>query len=213
MMPPVPIDGDTEGCNATEFTFYVKGEDDKWYDKDGKASDTEVGITVPAGGTVTITSIPVQKYTVTEADAAGTAKTGYEVDSSKSTIKLENVSVTKGAVTSAELINAYKKLVTKGYIDLTKTISGDVTQEDLDKLTFTVKDSEGKTVATLKLGEDFEKVPNSGEGTKGTYKLKDSKLIEVADASKTYTVEETMHTLESRTRSAVAARLPARQQT
>ena len=94
------------------------------------------------------------------------------------------------------VINTYTRKTTKGYIDLTKTISGDVTQEDLDKLTFTVKDSEGKTVATLKLGEDFEKVPNSGEGTKGTYKLKDSKLIEVADASKTYTVEETMHTLD-----------------
>ena len=189
------IDGDTDGCNATEFTFYVKGEDDKWYDKNGAASDTEVGITVPANGTVTITSIPVQKYTVTEADATGTAKTGYEFVLADSTIKEENVAVTKGNVASAELINSYKKIVTKGYIDLTKTISGDVTQEDLDNLTFTVKDSDGKTVATLKLGEDFEKVPNSGEGTKGTYKLKDSKLIEVADASKTYTVEETLHTL------------------
>ena len=190
------IDGDTDGCNATEFTFYVKGEDDKWYDKNGAASDTEVGITVPANGTVTITSIPVQKYTVTEADATGTAKTGYEFVLADSTIKEENVAVTKGNVASAELINSYKKKVTKGYIDLTKTISGDVTQEDLDLLTFTVKDSDGKTVATLKLGEDFEKVPNSGEGTKGTYKLKDSKLIEVDDSSKTYTVVETLHTLD-----------------
>ena len=93
------------------------------------------------------------------------------------------------------VINTYTRK-TKGYIDLTKTISGDVTQEDLDKLTFTVKDSDGKIVATLKLGEDFEKVPNSGEGTKGTYKLKDSKLIEVDDSTKTYTVVESMHTLD-----------------
>ena len=190
------IDGDTEGCNATEFTFYVKGADGKWYDKDGNPSDTEVGITVPADGTITITSIPVQKYTVTEADATGTAKTGYEFVLAESKVKDENVTVTKGAVASSELTNSYKKLVTKGYIDLTKTISGDVTQEDLDKLTFTVKDSDGKIVATLKLGEDFEKVPNSGEGTKGTYKLKDSKLIEVDDSTKTYTVVESMHTLD-----------------
>ena len=50
-------------------------------------------------------------------------------------------------------------------------------------------------IAGDRLGDDFEKVPGSGDGTKGTYKLKESELIEVADASKTYTVEETLHTL------------------
>ena len=130
------------GCNATEFTFYVKGADDKWYDENGDPSDTEVGITVPAGGTVTITSIPVQKYTITEADATGTAKTGYEFDSDHSTIKLENVSVTKGTVASAELINAYKR--STGSLKLVKTIDGPTGCTGATEFTFYVKGEDGK---------------------------------------------------------------------
>ena len=134
-------------------------------------------------------------HTLDGFDVTVTNKIGSGSETAGETATVAGASTDSTKPTEVAFKNDYTKKVTKGYITLEKTISGDVTQEDLDNLTFTVKDSDGKTVATLKLGEDFEKVPNSGEGTKGTYKLKDSKLIEVADASKTYTVEETLHTL------------------
>ena len=132
-------------------------------------------------------------HTLTGFDVTETYKIGSTTgDGTEASVT--GVSTDSTKPTTVEYTNEYKKQVTKGYITLTKTIKGDVTEEDLSGLTFTVKD--GNTViATLKLGEDFVKVEGSGEGTKGIYKLKDTSLIEVKDSSKTYTVEETLHTL------------------
>ena len=132
-----------EGCGKTTFKFYVFGEDGKWYDENGDPSDTKIGIDVPANGTVTITSIPVQKYEITEDDASGTAKAGYEFVLSGSTVKLEDVAVTKGVVEQAELINKYKR--STGSLKLIKTVSGPTGCTAANaEFTFYVKGANGK---------------------------------------------------------------------
>ncbi len=73
-----------------------------------------------------------------------------------------------------------------GYITINKTIEGPVTQEDLDGLSFTVTDGADFTV-TYWLGKDFEQNTKTGE-----YVLKNA--IKVSDASKEYTVKETLTT-------------------
>ena len=45
------VTGEAGGANTTEFTFYVKGADGKWYDKNGDPSSTQVGITVKSTDT------------------------------------------------------------------------------------------------------------------------------------------------------------------
>ena len=68
------VTGESGGANTTSFTFYVKGEDGKWYDKDGNPSDTQVGITVDSSNAdgVEVKNLPVQKYDITE-KTSGTA--------------------------------------------------------------------------------------------------------------------------------------------
>ena len=86
--------------------------------------------------------------------------------------------------------NDYQRIIKPGYINITKTIKGDVTQEDLDGLSFTVKDGD-TVVGTYRLGVDFEQNAN------GVYELKQP--IEVDDSAKTFTVEETLKTKEGYT--------------
>ena len=81
----------------------------------------------------------------------------------------------------------FNRKVVPGYINITKTIQGDVTDEDLKGLTFTVSDGENFQ-ETYKLGDDFK------VNSQGIYELK--KPIEVPDSAKKYTVKETLHTLE-----------------
>ncbi|MCR4703797.1 MAG: hypothetical protein K5665_09060, partial [Saccharofermentans sp.] len=79
----------------------------------------------------------------------------------------------------------YNRKVIPGYINITKTIKGEVTEEDLKGLTFVVKD--GNTiVGSYALGKDF--VKNSSD----VYELKTP--ITVSDYAKKYTIEETLHT-------------------
>ena len=73
-----------------------------------------------------------------------------------------------------------------GYITITKTIEGPVTHEDLDGLSFTVTDGADFT-ETYWLGKDFVRNTKTG-----VYKLKQN--IQVSDASKEYTVTETLTT-------------------
>ena len=82
----------------------------------------------------------------------------------------------------------YNRKVVPGYINITKTILGDVTEEDLQGLTFSVK-SDGVEIASYLLGRDFEKNPFTGK-----YELKYP--LVVLDSAKRYTVEETLHTVE-----------------
>ena len=76
-----------------------------------------------------------------------------------------------------------KKDVDKGYIKLTKTIEGPVTDNDFDNLTFTVKEKGSSEVGkTYKFG-DFTTVTSSTG-------IKRELVIEVADVTKQYDVIE-----------------------
>ena len=74
-----------------------------------------------------------------------------------------------------------------GFIDLTKTIKGDVTEEDLSGLKFTVKRG-NEVVAELKLGEDF-----NDDDSDGTWTLNEP--LRVAPG-RNYTVIETLTTTD-----------------
>ena len=80
----------------------------------------------------------------------------------------------------------FNRKIVPGYMNITKTIKGDVTDEDLKGLTFTVTDGD-KYTETFRLGEDF--VVNSN----GVYELRQP--ITVPDAGKEYKVTETLHTV------------------
>ena len=80
----------------------------------------------------------------------------------------------------------FNRKIIPGYMNITKTIKGDVTDEDLKGLTFTVTDGD-KYTETFKLGEDFVK------NASGVYELKTP--ITVQDAGKQYKVTETLHTV------------------
>ena len=85
----------------------------------------------------------------------------------------------------------YNRKIVPGFINITKTIKGDVgdvNEEDLQGLTFSVK-SDGVEIASYLLGRDFEKNPFTG-----IYELKYP--LEVLDSAKRYTVEETLHTVD-----------------
>ena len=123
-----------------------------------------------------------------------TVSTSYTVDGGASqdgeTAKLLSVSEDSSNPTTVAYENDYQRIIKPGYINITKTIKGDVTQEDLDGLSFTVKDGD-TVIGTYKLGVDFE------QNASGVYELKQP--IEVDDSVKTFTVEETLKTKEGYT--------------
>ncbi|MBP5774511.1 MAG: hypothetical protein J6W36_02310, partial [Clostridiales bacterium] len=141
------VTGEAGGANTTEFTFYVKGADGKWYDKNGDPSSTQVGITVKSTDTdgVKITGLPVQKYNITE-KTSGTASDGYELDTANSDTSKENVAVTKDNETTVTLINSYKTKTAQetGDIILKKTVSGETGGAKTTNFTFYVKGADGK---------------------------------------------------------------------
>ena len=81
----------------------------------------------------------------------------------------------------------FNRVKVPGYMTLTKTIEGDVTEEDLAGLTFTVTDGEDFTVE-YKLGRDFTK------NTSGVYEL--TTPLTVPDSETKYTVTETLYSLD-----------------
>ena len=183
------------GSSSKSFTFYVKAGENEYLQADGTIGTTPHPFTVKSGETC---KVPVdyaafgKKLTVEEetsgsnVEISGYDFTGVSYSSNNGTVTIDTAADDK----TVSIENSYQKQPDKGYITLTKTIEGDVTDQDLKGLTFTVKDGD-TVIATFTLGEHFEKVPGSGEGTKGIYKLKG--VLEVDDASKTYTVEETEH--------------------
>ena len=82
----------------------------------------------------------------------------------------------------------FNRIQVPGYMTITKTIEGDVTEEDLNGLTFTVTDG-GAFTKVYKLGKDFTKNP-----TTGIYEL--TTPITVPDAETQYTVTETLYSLD-----------------
>ena len=81
----------------------------------------------------------------------------------------------------------FNRVKVPGYMTLTKTIEGDVTEEDLAGLTFTVTDGEDFTVE-YKLGRDFTK------NSSGVYEL--TTPLTVPDSETKYTVTETLYSLD-----------------
>ena len=81
----------------------------------------------------------------------------------------------------------FNRVKVPGYMTLTKTIEGDVTDEDLAGLTFTVTDGEDFTVE-YKLGRDFTK------NSSGVYEL--TTPLTVPDSETKYTVTETLYSLD-----------------
>ena len=120
-----------------------------------------------------------------------TITTSYSVDggtiNTGKTATLNGVSDNADKPTTVDYSNAYEKIVKPGYINITKTIKGEVTQEDINGLAFVVKCGD-TVVGTYKLGLDFKK------NSDGIYELK--KPIKVEDCEKTYTIEETLETVE-----------------
>ena len=91
---------------------------------------------------------------------------------------------------------------------INKTISGPVTESDIEGLTFTItyKDADDNYVTITKTIKDDFDVTKNADGTY-TCTLKD--VIEVPDASKSVTVEETLYDLSSKgcTSSVVSSRV------
>ena len=99
------------------------------FDKDGKPSATQVGITVKGNDSngVTLTGIPAQKYDITEADGNAAAADGYELDGANSEIFKSDVAVSKDDPQTVTLKNAYKKSSAPetGNLTLKKTVTGE----------------------------------------------------------------------------------------
>ena len=81
----------------------------------------------------------------------------------------------------------FNRVKVPGYMTLTKTIEGDVTDADLAGLTFTVTDGEDFTVE-YNLGRDFTK------NSSGVYEL--TTPLTVPDSETKYTVTETLYSLD-----------------
>ncbi len=128
----IDADNITEEEYEGALTFSVKTADDKWLNKDGSVSDTEVLFTLKndfdrqEDGTyvLTIKDVEVGKYTVTEENSA---VEGYKLVTEKSTTEGE-AEVTKGETAEVDLVDAYEKEL--GKIEITKTIDAEnITEE------------------------------------------------------------------------------------
>ena len=124
-------------ASTSNFTFYVKGSDGKWYTADGTGHTDKQGVIVSAGSTgVTISGIPLQTYTVSEADATGLGATGWSWDSNNTLANDRDVTI--NATTpdaSTTLTNVYVR--DTGTIEITKTISG-ADAANLGSIVFTI---------------------------------------------------------------------------
>ena len=147
----------------------------------------------------TITGLTVgTKYTVTESLHTRTGKTvtvkykvtgGEEKAADSDVPKTEEFSIVKDDTTVVDYKNVYTKVVEKGKLKLTKTIEGDITDEDFTGLTFTVKKGT-EVIGTYKLGTDFTKNTETG-----VYEKTIDDLVAGAD----YTVIESLYTKTGKT--------------
>ncbi|MCR5807602.1 MAG: DUF5979 domain-containing protein [Oscillospiraceae bacterium] len=189
--------GDTisEEEKAGKLKFTVQNEKGKYLKADGTLSDDEIKLTLSDFNldngiyTLKFEKVPEGRYTVTEtnSDVAGyTVK--VKINSEEKTSK--TVEVTTTTPGKADIVDEYTKQPVTANFELTKTIKGDITNEDLSGLKFEIFE-DGKTEAfeTVYL-RNFETKPESG--VKGVYKH----TVKNADTSKKYYVVETLTTLE-----------------
>ena len=96
--------------------------------------------------TKTITVAPGE-YTVTESNAEVSGynvQVSYSVADGKTTVEDQKEA-------TVDITNTYTKQ--QGSLTYTKTIKGNVTEDDLKNITFTVTDADGNVVDTAKLGD------------------------------------------------------------
>ncbi|SDM06602.1 hypothetical protein SAMN04487833_1601, partial [Sarcina sp. DSM 11001] len=148
---------EAEGALTFTVTTTVKEDGEnvtKWLKADGSFSDTEViltilndGFTTTDGGktyTKTFENVPVGKYAVQEVN---NTIPGYNFLSEQSVTEAD-ATVTKNEAAGVTLKDEYEKQ--KGNLKLTKTILGDITQQEAEgALRFTI---------TTKVTEDGEEV-------------------------------------------------------
>ena len=92
-----------------EYSFTVKGPDEKYYKADGSASSEEVTVSVKAGESLTISNLPLGTYTVTEKDETVDGyklKTVYKVgENATSEVTFDGSNTEK----TVEVTNTYTK--------------------------------------------------------------------------------------------------------
>ncbi|HCA33763.1 MAG TPA: hypothetical protein DEP00_01275 [Lachnospiraceae bacterium] len=161
------VKGDVSEEALKDVTFKVT-------DKDGNVVDTAKlsDLTKNEDGTYSKTlTVAPGEYTVTESNAEVSGynvKIEYSTAEGKATIKDQQIA-------SVDITDTYTKQ--QGTLTYTKTVKGDVSEEALKDVTFTVTDKNGNVVDTVKLG-DLTKNED------GTY----SKTLTVAPGQ--YTVTE-----------------------
>lgn len=142
----------------TTGTTYKLSDD---FNRSNNVFNLKNKITANVGDKFTITENLVRlngitesvSYEITAGD--GTKTTGNSVTSGE-------LSVIKGKTTTVAYTNQYTK--DKGYLKLTKTIKGPITDEDRAGLSFTIKDESGKEItpkSTFKLGDANDFTPNA----------------------------------------------------
>ena len=121
-------------AGSAEFPVTIK-QGDKFVNAQGELVDSDPGLKVTAGGTLTIENVPLGTYTVTETSQAGV--TGYTYTNTGST-------VTGNAEFNAA--NETKTVALTGDLKITKTFGGSVTKEEVAKgsIKFEVKTADGK---------------------------------------------------------------------
>ncbi|MBC5661286.1 hypothetical protein H8S09_00005, partial [Coprococcus sp. NSJ-10] len=125
---------------GTTYKISVKNKTtNKYYDKDGKESATQVYIEVPADGSVTIKDLPVGDYTVAE-NETDAAKAGYALRVTGT----GNVKVTKDTTTTATVTNTYTQ--DKGSLTVAKAVVGYDFGAAGKNFTIYVTDANGKYV-------------------------------------------------------------------
>jgi hypothetical protein len=176
-------------ANKIKFLLYKVGDDGNI---SGDVIATFTYGEIKTDGFKQIDDLEIGKYRVIESN---TDIDGYEFKNSTSDIEV-TVDVTENNITTSpaemSLTNTYqKKSVPKGNIKITKTISGPITQNDKENLTFTVSDGTN-TVWTGKLGDKSKFTEKSD----GTY---ESVLIENLDPNIEYSVTETLYDISGLT--------------
>ena len=175
------VTSDAKPTNApTEYTFYVKcGSEGYVQDATtGAVAANKHAFTVTAGDTTgtVISGLKLDKtYTVEEADVTG-LPTGWSCAASYSKNSV-NLSLSHKA-DSIQITNTfnYTAPVNDAYINITKTVGGGVTEQDLNNLKFELYDSNDQLIHTFKFSanaadSDFELKSADVYGLKNAYKV------------------------------------------
>ncbi|MBR6402171.1 MAG: carboxypeptidase regulatory-like domain-containing protein [Eubacterium sp.] len=186
------IDGPVKDNDLKNLKFVVNdGSTDVWTGTLGDTSKFTKG--TDGNYVAVIGGLDTSKtYKVTESvkDIDGTTVTvTYEIGegATKTGDSASGIEVKKDETTEVTFHDVYKEDTPLGSLKLTKTIEGDVNENDLTNLTFKVKASDGTVVF---------------EGTLGQFTLEDGKYVKTfsdLDTTKTYSVTESLFDVDGTT--------------